>query len=146
MADECVFCRIASGEEWGAIVWDDGEYVAFMDKYPVSVGHTLVAPKFHRSDVLEMSFEEAGRLFSLAAKVARAIKASLNPDGINILQNNGAAAGQVIFHAHVHVIPRYAGHHGNPSRPLKGMRLSVTEEELLRVAERIGETMRRLQG
>ncbi|MEN3048241.1 MAG: HIT family protein [Candidatus Caldarchaeales archaeon] len=146
MADGCVFCRIASGDEWGAIVWDEGDYVAFMDRYPVSVGHTLAAPKFHRSDVLEMSSEEAGRLFSLAARVARAIKASLNPDGINILQNNGAAAGQVIFHAHVHVIPRYAAQPGNPSKPLRGTRLSVTEEELLRTAERIGDAMRKLQG
>ncbi|MCS7118014.1 MAG: HIT family protein [Thaumarchaeota archaeon] len=142
MQERCVFCRISAGEEWGAIVWDDGERFVFMDRYPVTVGHTLVAPKSHRNDVLEMTEDDVGKLFSLAARVARAIKTSLNPAGINILQNNGAAAGQVIFHAHVHVIPRYQSPVDNPIKTPGKNRLKVTEGELLETASVIREAMR----
>ncbi|MCS7094188.1 MAG: HIT family protein [Thaumarchaeota archaeon] len=142
MQEGCVFCKISSGEEWGAIVWDDGERLVFMDRFPVTVGHTLVAPKSHRDDVLEMTEEEVGRLFSLAARVARAIKRSLNPAGINLLQNNGAAAGQVIFHAHVHVIPRYQSQTDNPTRAFGKNRLRVSERELLETASVIRDAMR----
>lgn len=129
--DDCVFCRIARGEEWAAVVWSDEEHIAFMDRYPVSRGHTLVATKRHYRDLLEMDEVTVGRLFSSVLRVAKAIQRALSPAGINVLQNNGSAAGQVIFHAHVHVIPRY----GNPEGSIfRSGRLRVTEAELEEVA------------
>jgi len=128
---DCVFCRIAEGQEWAAVVWSDDEHIAFMDRYPVSRGHTLVTTKRHYRDLLEMDENAAGRLFSAVLRVAKAIQRALSPAGINVLQNNGSAAGQVIFHAHVHIIPRY----GNPGGSIfRAGRLNVTEAELEEVA------------
>ncbi|HID05494.1 MAG TPA: HIT family protein, partial [Aigarchaeota archaeon] len=112
MDSGCVFCKIAKGEAWAAKVYEDGDYVAFMDIRPMSVGHTLVAPKKHYAYIFEMPDEEVGRLYAVAAKVAKAVKLSINPAGLNLLQNNGSAAGQVIFHVHVHIIPRHVGDAG----------------------------------
>jgi histidine triad (HIT) family protein len=129
--EDCVFCRIAQGKEWAAVVWSDEEHIAFMDRYPASKGHTLVAPKRHFRDLLEMDEEGVGRLFASVARVAKAVHRALAPAGINVLQNNGSAAGQVIFHTHVHIIPRY----GNPeSLHFRSGRMRVTEEELMEVA------------
>ena len=132
--EDCVFCRIAQGKEWAAVVWSDEDHIAFMDRYPASRGHTLVAPKRHYRDLLEMGEDDVGRLFASVARVAKAVQRALSPAGINVLQNNGSAAGQVIFHAHVHIIPRY----GNPEglHPRSG-RMRVTEEELMEVADLI---------
>ncbi len=130
----CVFCRIAQGKEWAAVVWSDEEHIAFMDRYPATRGHTLVAPKRHYRDLLEMNEEEVGKLFASVARVAKAVQRALSPAGINVLQNNGSAAGQVIFHAHVHIIPRY----GNPEGLHFGSgRMRVAEEELMEVADLI---------
>ncbi len=132
--EDCVFCRIAQGKEWAAVVWSDEEHIAFMDRYPASRGHTLVAPKRHYRDLLEMGEDDVGRLFASVARVAKAVQRALSPAGINVLQNNGSAAGQVIFHAHVHIIPRY----GNPEGLLfRSGRMRVAEEELMEVADLI---------
>jgi len=132
--EDCVFCRIAQGKEWAAVVWSDEDHIAFMDRYPASRGHTLVAPKRHYRDLLEMGEDDVGRLFASVARVAKAVQRALSPAGINVLQNNGSAAGQVIFHAHVHIIPRY----GNPEGLLfRAGRMRVTEEELMEVADLI---------
>ena len=132
--EDCVFCRIAQGKEWAAVVWSDEDHIAFMDRYPASRGHTLVAPKRHYRDLLEMGEDDVGRLFASVARVAKAVQRALSPAGINVLQNNGSAAGQVIFHTHVHIIPRY----GNPEGLLfRAGRMRVTEEELMEVADLI---------
>ena len=78
-----------------------------MDIMPLSKGHTLLIPKTHRESVYDLSPEDAGSLFSVAPKIAAAIKETFNPEGMNLLNNNGAKAGQSIFHFHLHFIPRY---------------------------------------
>lgn len=134
--DDCVFCRIVRGEEWAARVAEDDEHIAFMDIRPMSRGHTLVAPKKHYRDVFEMSADDVARLYGFAARVAWAVKRALNPAGLNLLQNNGTAAGQVIFHVHVHVIPRYSG---DEKRFKSGMgRINTSLEELAEMARMIG--------
>ena len=131
----CVFCRIARGEAWAAKVYEDELHVAFMDIRPMSVGHTLVAPKKHYADIFEMPDEEVGKLYEIASRVAKAVKRAINPPGVNLLQNNGSAAGQVIFHVHVHVIPRK---HGDAEKFRMGHgRIDATREELEAAAERI---------
>ncbi|MFQ5986778.1 MAG: HIT family protein [Thermoplasmata archaeon] len=106
--DDCVFCQIVQGNEKAARVYEDDTYMAFMDIQPINPGHILVLPKVHRETVFEMTPEEAGALFAQAARLAMAVKEALQADGINIGQNNGRAAQQIVPHVHVHVIPRYA--------------------------------------
>lgn len=80
-----------------------------MDISPATKGHVLVLPKEHFKDIYDIDAETAGKLFQLAAVVARALKEVLHCDGLNIIQNNGEIAGQTVFHFHMHLIPRYEG-------------------------------------
>lgn len=104
---ECLFCKIVDGSIPSTKVYEDEHVLAFMDIMPLTKGHTLLIPKKHHENVYDMSSEEAGQLFSVAPKIAESIKASFQPAGLNLLNNNGAPAGQSIFHFHLHFIPRY---------------------------------------
>ncbi|WP_075619898.1 HIT family protein [Paenisporosarcina indica] len=104
---ECIFCKIVDGSIPSIKVYEDEHVFAFMDIMPLTKGHTLLIPKKHHENVYDMSSEEAGQLFSVAPKIAEALKASFNPAGLNLLNNNGAPAGQSVFHFHLHFIPRY---------------------------------------
>jgi histidine triad (HIT) family protein len=103
---ECIFCKIINGDIPSYKVYEDDEVLAFLDINPVAFGHTLVIPKEHYESVFDGQEEAYGILSSKVAKVANKIKNALNCDGINILQNNGRASGQVILHVHFHIIPR----------------------------------------
>lgn len=83
--------------------------IAILDGYPVSPGHTLILPKRHFASLFEATDEERAALFDLLDEVCRRLKPELQPDGFNIGINDGAAAGQTVFHLHIHVIPRYVG-------------------------------------
>jgi histidine triad (HIT) family protein len=102
---ECVFCKIVRKEVLASIVYEDTMVAAFLSHRPVNVGHTLVVPKKHYENIYEIPEDEAAYLFGVVKKVTEAVKASVNPQGIRIVQNNGEAAGQVVFHLHVHIIP-----------------------------------------
>jgi len=105
LMSECIFCQIIRKEAPASIVYEDEQVVAFLSNRPVNVGHTLVAPKKHYENIYEIPEEEAAYLFKIAKKIAHAVKTATGVEGIRILQNNGEAAGQVVFHLHVHVIP-----------------------------------------
>jgi histidine triad (HIT) family protein len=102
---ECVFCQIISKDAPASIVYEDSQVIAFLTNRPVNEGHTLVAPKKHYENIYDISEEEAAYLSKIAKRVAHAVKDATGAEGIRIVQNNGWAAGQVIFHLHVHVIP-----------------------------------------
>ncbi|MDH7598838.1 MAG: HIT family protein [Sedimentisphaerales bacterium] len=102
----CIFCRIANGQIGAAKVFEDKDVVAFLDIAPVSDGHCLVVPKGHYPTLDQCPPEALARIGQVAVAVARAAIAVTGADGYNLLCNNGRAAGQVIAHAHVHVIPR----------------------------------------
>jgi histidine triad (HIT) family protein len=104
-----IFTRIVNGEIPAHRVYEDDQTLAFLDINPASHGHTLVIPKQEFADLLTTPPELLAAVALTSQKVARAIMAALQPDGINIVQNNGAAAGQVVFHYHMHVIPRWQG-------------------------------------
>jgi len=106
---ECVFCEIVAGNERAVKVYEDDICVAIMDIAPVNKGHLLVVPKKHYGTVFEMPFNEAAHVFGVACLMARAVKEAVGAEGVNILQSNGRAAWQHIFHVHVHVIPRWIG-------------------------------------
>ncbi|MBK3495960.1 HIT family protein [Viridibacillus sp. YIM B01967] len=104
---DCLFCKIIDGSIPSTKVYEDEFVYAFMDIGPLSKGHTLLIPKEHVANVFEMSSEVAANLFSVAPRIANAIKDTFDPAGMNLLNNNGEAAGQTIFHFHLHFIPRY---------------------------------------
>lgn len=103
----CIFCKIIDGVIPSTTIFENTEFKVIMDLYPATKGHTLIIPKEHFDDIFEIDSETAGRLFSLATHIARALKTELNCDGLNVLQNNGTIAGQSIPHFHLHLIPRY---------------------------------------
>ena len=104
---DCIFCKIISSEIPSKTVYEDDDFKAILDISPASKGHVIILPKYHAKDLFELPDEVAGKIMIVAKKIATAVKKAFNPDGVNILQNNGVAAGQTVFHLHVHVIPRY---------------------------------------
>ena len=105
--DDCIFCKIANGEIPSATVYEDSVCRVILDVNPANKGHALIIPKEHFDDIYSIVAETAAKIFTIATEVAKAQKAELNPDGLNILQNNGEAAGQTVFHFHMHLVPRY---------------------------------------
>lgn len=103
----CIFCKVINGSVPSAKIYEDEHVYAFMDIMPLTKGHVLLIPKTHKENLYNLSDEEAANLFSVAPKIARALKEEFKPAGMNLLQNNGAPAGQSVFHFHLHFIPRY---------------------------------------
>ena len=104
--DSCIFCKIANGEIPGATIYEDDDFRVILDLSPASKGHALVLPKEHCANMFEMPDELVSKAYVVAKKVAARMKDYLGCDGYNILQNNGLAAGQTVFHFHIHLIPR----------------------------------------
>lgn len=104
---ECPFCAIVAGEGAASVVHEDERTVAFMDLNPATEGHTLVIPTGHAAGLSDLDPSVGGRLFEVGMQVASAARAELAPDGINFFLADGAAAGQEVFHVHLHVVPRY---------------------------------------
>ena len=109
MSDVCVFCSIASGKAPASIVYEDATVFAFMDLNPANVGHTLVIPRCHWENIYEVPEEILADLAVVIKRVSIAVKKTVGADGISVLQLNGRAAGQMVMHFHVHVIPRFRG-------------------------------------
>ncbi len=107
MEDNCIFCKIANGEIPSATVYEDAEFRAILDLGPASKGHTLILPKTHAANLFELPEETARKAILVAKKVGKALVEGLDADGLNVVQNNGAAAGQTVMHFHMHLIPRY---------------------------------------
>lgn len=104
-----IFAKILRGEIPSTRVYEDDAVVAFMDVMPQAAGHTLVVPKAPSRNLLDADAAILGPLMSAVQKIARAVKAAFNADGVTIIQFNEPAAGQTVFHLHVHVIPRFDG-------------------------------------
>ncbi|WP_445486577.1 HIT family protein [Niallia sp. 03133] len=104
---DCIFCKIIAGEIPSKKVFENEHVVAFLDISQVTKGHTLVVPKTHVKDIYELTPEISKNLFEAVPKIATAIKDAYKPIGLNTLNNNGEAAGQSVFHYHMHIIPRY---------------------------------------
>lgn len=134
MRDEnCIFCKIANGAIPSATVYEDEEFRVILDLGPASKGHALILPKEHYKDVCELDEVIASKVFPLAAKIGTAMKKSLGCAGFNLVQNNGTAAGQTVFHFHVHVIPRYE----DGPQIVSWTPGEETSEELSKTAEKI---------
>ena len=105
--DDCIFCKLANGVFPTNKLYEDDDFTVILDASPANKGHALILPKQHYANLFEIDDEISAKVLPLAKKVATALKEELNCDGINVVQNNGPAAGQTVFHFHVHVIPRY---------------------------------------
>lgn len=106
----CVFCDIVQGKAPASVVYEDSIVMAFMDIQPVNEGHLLVVPRAHADYLAEISNEIGGRLFDVAMRLAEASRHSgIRCEGVNLFLADGEAAGQEIFHVHLHVIPRFRG-------------------------------------
>ncbi len=105
--DNCIFCKIIAGEIPSMRVYEDEKCIATLDIGPANPGHVLVMPKTHIRDLSELPEELGGHLLMVAKEIGKRQKERLQADGFNVVQNNGAAAGQTVPHFHIHVIPRY---------------------------------------
>ncbi len=141
MPEDCIFCRIASHQAPASIVAETPEAVAFMDANQPTDGHVLIIPREHVRDIYEIDEELTDAVFRLTVDVAKAVKAALHCDGLDLLQANEPAGQQSVFHFHGHVIARYEGDRDRirfgwqPIQPGRG--------ELDRLADAIREQMRR---
>ena len=105
--DDCIFCKIAHGEIPSSTIYEDEDFRVFLDLNPAARGHALIVPKEHYADLFELDEELCKKAMVLAKRLAVKMKAVLGSDGFNLMQNNGEAAGQTVFHFHLHMIPRY---------------------------------------
>jgi histidine triad (HIT) family protein len=108
-APDCLFCKIVAGETPATIVAEDERTIAFMDISPATRGHALVIPRAHVRDIHEIDPDDLAAVATAAQRVAARAIERLGADGVNLLNSNGSAAWQTVFHFHVHVIPRYEG-------------------------------------
>lgn len=109
MADECVFCAIVLEQSRAWKVHEDDDTLAFLDIRPATRGHSIVIPKQHASDIWSIDRVLIGKVMQTAHYVAATLQNRFNPDGMSLSQSNGKAAGQDVFHFHIHVVPRYIG-------------------------------------
>ena len=105
----CIFCKIANGEIPSTTLYEDEDFRVILDLGPATRGHALLLPKNHFANLFELDDETAQKAILVAKKMAGKMKAALGEDGFNLVQNNGEAAGQTVFHFHMHLIPRYEG-------------------------------------
>ena len=103
----CIFCKIANGEIPSSTVYEDQDFRVILDLGPAAKGHALILPKEQFKDVCDLDEAVAAKVLPLGAKIGAAMKEALGCAGFNLVQNNGTAAGQTVFHFHMHVIPRY---------------------------------------
>lgn len=133
MAENCLFCKIIRGEIPSTKVYEDNHSFAFLDINPINPGHTLLVPKKHSENLYETSDETLRELAPVIKRLAVAVKKAVSADGINIGMNNDPAAGQLIFHAHIHIIPR---HSEDGFRHWRGKR-AYKDGEINQVAQKI---------
>ncbi len=105
--EDCIFCKLANGDIPTNSIYSDEDFNVILDMGPATRGHALILPKEHADNLYELSDELAGKAMILAKKLAKHMKEKLNCDGLNVVQNNGEAAGQTVMHYHLHLIPRY---------------------------------------
>ena len=132
-ADSCIFCKIIRGEIPAKKVHDDKDVVAFLDINPANPGHTLVVPKKHAEDITKSSEEDMAKAMHVVKKISTLLKEKLNAIGVNVLQNNGKYAGQLVAHTHFHVIPRYE----NDMVVISYKRMQLSDAELEEIKKKL---------
>ena len=134
---DCVFCRIVTRQIPATVVYEDADTLAFMDIGQVNPGHVLVAAKAHAENVYALEDAQAAAVFRSVARLARAIRGAFSPEGLSIYQANGKAAGQTVFHFHMHLVPRYENDGMNLTWPLKNPPREKLEENAARIRAKL---------
>jgi histidine triad (HIT) family protein len=134
---DCIFCTIVEGRAPAEVVFEDEETLAFMDINPANPGHTLVIPKRHVRNLYGLDEETAAAVMRTTVRVANAIEAALQPDGMNLVQSNERAGGQEIFHFHLHIIPRWYGDGLRLARPPEIRRTMPIKEAAARISREL---------
>ena len=133
--DKCIFCKIINGEIPSHVLYEDEQFKVILDVNPATKGHALILPKEHYANLYELPEETAADAMKLAQRMMRKMTEKLDCDGFNIVQNNGEAAGQTVFHFHMHLIPRYK----NDGEILKYIAGDPGPEELERIKKTLTE-------
>ena len=131
--EDCIFCKIANGEIPSTTLYEDDMFRVILDLGPASKGHGLILPKEHFDNLYEIDDMYAEKAMLLAKKMSKAMTKGLHADGFNVVQNNGEAAGQTVFHFHMHLIPRYKGEADIVSWTPQ----EVSKEELAQIADSV---------
>jgi len=131
---DCIFCEILNGKREGHLIYEDELHIAFLDKYPIDVGHSLIIPRIHHERITDMDSKDVGKIFSLVPKIANAILKATGADAFSLGQNNGRAAKQIIPHVHIHIIPRY-----NSKGTIWTKRQISSNDELIKLSKNIRE-------
>ena len=131
--ENCIFCKIAAGEIPSNTIYEDDSFRVILDLGPATKGHALVLPKNHYADLFEIPEDVLADAAKVAKKVAGTMKEKLSCDGLNLVQNNGEAAGQTVMHFHLHIIPRYA----NDGQHILWKPTSPSPEELTAIKDTI---------
>ena len=133
----CIFCKLANGEIPTATLYENDDFRVILDQGPATKGHALILPKKHYANLYELPEELAARAMVLAKRMAGAMTEALNCDGFNLVQNNGEAAGQTVFHFHMHLIPRYHNDQAGITWIPGKLEDDVKEEILAAVTEKV---------
>lgn len=131
--DDCIFCKVCSGEIRANVVHEASGAVAFLDKFPTARGHTLVVPRWHAPTLLDLPDEHVAGLFRAVKEVQGKLARALDPVAFNVGWNHGRAAGQHVYHLHVHLLPRY----GAGGRGVQALGEGAEPADLAAVAEAI---------
>lgn len=134
---DCIFCKISNGEIPSSTIYEDDTFRVILDLSPATKGHALILPKQHFRNIFDIDEATAAKVFVLAKKIAVAMKKTLNCDGVNIVQNNEAIAGQSVFHFHTHIIPRYE----NDGQKILWTPGTSEPEQLAKIAASIAENI-----
>lgn len=134
--NNCIFCKIAAGEIPSATLYEDDDFRVILDIEPASKGHALIIPKEHYANLYELDDELAAKAMVLAKKMITKLTDILECDGYNVLQNNGSAAGQTVFHFHMHLVPRYKNDNVKIGWKLGKLTDNVKEEILNKICEK----------
>ena len=134
MTSDCVFCKIIRDELPSYKVYEDAKTLAFLDIRPVNAGHTLVIPKAHSHNIFDIDASDWAAVATVVRTIAIAIEKGVGADGVNIAMNNREHAGQVVYHPHVHIIPRFKGDGLKlmPQRTYKAQEAESTLEKIRR--------------
>ena len=131
--EDCLFCKIVAGKIPAAKIYEDEKVLSFLDIMPANKGHCLVVPKKHSQTLVEMEDKELSATFLAAKKIARALSLSFGNGSFNLVMNNGKEAGQLVNHAHIHIIPRFQ----KDRLRIKWSHLSYGDDEIKEYADKI---------
>ena len=135
---ECIFCKIVAKRIPASVVYEDEHALAFMDLGQVNPGHVLVAVKKHAENIYELDDVQAAAVAKASTRIARAIREAFKPEGLSVYQANGKAAGQTVFHYHVHLLPRHAGDGMELTWPVKNPPREKLEEYAATIRKTLG--------